>query len=595
MSSLRAYGPPTPPRSLQATPLAGIPGPRFPTYWPRAGWSRKSFWERKGRKTPPPIPDPDGRGRARGTERKRAPPGARRDPAPAATLRRGAPGIISDSPREPSGCSRSARTPGGQSPTAQSPSVPGGRRLRPRPGRPRTALTRRRLGVTTRARGEGGGQDAARPERRPLSASPGARPPRLRPLPRAAVVTPAPRPPPANPEAALGRPHAARARPPSATPAQRPAPPGPGEGAKFAAGEAGRAPRRPRALRASRARGLAAGAAGGRAPPRARDRLAGGRERICSGDTDEGFPGREEKREAKRSGEDKGWGRRGPGARSPEPRLFPRRGGGRRGRRGPCAEGAGPRPRSQRAPPRGLSGRPGLGPPTPALRPEGQRGRGTTEPLLRPRHPVSGPPDPLSRGELGLCVGAPGLAPAPPLRSQELPPLLAPGLETQNPESSLGFHPGSDTPKPGVLGENLARLPAAPHLCSVRAEEPWGPPALQALRVPSSLRPQPASHIAPAATALRLRRHRARAGHRPGLRKTLTRGFQAPSAGTRGWGHAGWKPGEGTRRGDPLVSSADPSRAFRGSGAQGELLGRRGGFLLHQAPPGVAGHHTEGT
>lgn len=119
---------------------------------------------------------------------------------------------------------------GGQSPTAQSPSVPGGRRLRPRPGRPRTALTRRRLGVTTRARGEGGGQDAARLERRPLSASPGARPRRLRPLPRAAVVTPAPRPPPANPEAALGRPHAARARPPSATPAQRPAPPGPGEG-----------------------------------------------------------------------------------------------------------------------------------------------------------------------------------------------------------------------------------------------------------------------------------------------------------------------------------------------------------------------------
>lgn len=121
MSSLRAYGPPTPPRSLQATPLAGIPGPRFPTYWPRAGWSRKSFWERKGRKTPPPIPDPDGRGRARGTERKRAPPGARRDPAPAATLRRRAPGIISDSPLEPSGCSRSARTPEGSPPPPRVP------------------------------------------------------------------------------------------------------------------------------------------------------------------------------------------------------------------------------------------------------------------------------------------------------------------------------------------------------------------------------------------------------------------------------------------------------------------------------------------
>lgn len=164
------------------------------------------------------------------------------------------------------------------------------------------------------------------------------------------------------------------------------------------------------------------------------------------------------------------------------------------------------------------------GPPTPALRPEGQRGRGTTEPLLRPRHPVSGPPDLLSRVELGLCRRArPRPRPSAPL-SGAPSSLLAPGLETQNPESSLGFHPGSDTPKSGVLGENLARLPGAPHLCSVRAEEPWGPPALQALCVPSSLRPQPASHIARAATALR-RRHRARAGHRPGLRKTLTRGF----------------------------------------------------------------------
>lgn len=189
-------------------------------------------------------------------------------------------------------------------------------------------------------------------------------------------------------------------------------------------------------------------------------------------------------------------------------------------------------------------------------------------------------------------------ASTPPLRSALRSSLLSAcsRLQTQNPESSLGFHPGSDPPKSGVLGQNLARLPRAPHLCSVRAEEPWEPPALQALCVPSSLRPQPASHIARAATALR-RRHRARAGHRParhrpGLRKTLTRGFQAASAGvsstgTPGWGHAGWKRGEGTRRGDPLVSSADPSRASRGSRAQGQLLGRRGGFLPHQAPTGL--------
>ena len=183
----------------------------------------------------------------------------------------------------------------------------------------------------------------------------------------------------------------------------------------------------------------------------------------------------------------------------------------------------------------GPLGKAGAGPPTPAQRPEGQRGRGTPEPLLRPRHPASGPPDPLSLVELGLCRRArPRPHPSAPL-SEAPSSLLAPSLQTQNPESSLGFHPGSDTPKSGVLGQNLARLPGAPHLCSVRAEEPWEPPALQALCVPSSLRPQPASHIARAATALR-RRHRARAGHRParhrpGLRKTLARGFQAASAG----------------------------------------------------------------
>lgn len=287
-----------------------------------------------------------------------------------------------------------------------------------------------------------------------------------------------------------------------------------------------------------------------------------------------------------------GGGARAPAARSP---------GSSRAAVGDDAGGGGPVRRAQDPDPalrghlRGASrgGRAWARPPQHC----GRRGSGDEEPLSPSSGLGTRCPDLRTRSAAGnlACVGAPGLAPAPPLRSQELPPLLAPGLETQNPESSLGFHPGSDTPKPGVLGENLARLPAAPHLCSVRAEEPWGPPALQALCVPSSLRPQPASHIAPAATALR-RRHRARAGHRPGLRKTLTRGFQAPSAaGTRGWGHAGWKPGEGTQRGDPLVSSADPSRAFRGSGAQGELLGRRGGFLLHQAPPGVAGHHTEGT
>ncbi|CAI9179969.1 unnamed protein product [Rangifer tarandus platyrhynchus] len=263
-------------KAQRATPLAGIPDPRFPTYWPRAGWSRKSFWERKGRKTTPPIPDPDGHRRTRGAERKRAPPGPQRGPTPAATLRRGVPGVIPDSPPKPSVCCRSARTAGAPSPTAQHPSVPGGHRTRPQPGRPRArALTRRRFGVAARARGESGGRDAVLPGRRPLSARPGVRPLRLRPLPRAAVVTPAPRPPPANPEAALGRPHSARARPPSATPASRPAPLGPGEGEKFAVGGAGRAPpatpgapRHPRALRASRAPGLAA-RGGGRAPPRA--------------------------------------------------------------------------------------------------------------------------------------------------------------------------------------------------------------------------------------------------------------------------------------------------------------------------------------
>lgn len=172
--------------STVCAPTAPHPSPVFPswalaspTYWSRAGWSRKSFWERKGRKTPPPIPDPDGRGRARGTERKRAPPGPRRGPAPAATLRRGVPGIIPNSPPgtirvlPESADSRSAvpHRPESERPRRAPPA--------PRPGRPRAALTGRRFGVAARARGRAVGRTPrsrsagpSRRVRRPAAAAP---------------------------------------------------------------------------------------------------------------------------------------------------------------------------------------------------------------------------------------------------------------------------------------------------------------------------------------------------------------------------------------------------------------------------------------
>lgn len=157
------------------------------------------------------------------------------------------------------------------------------------------------------------------------------------------------------------------------------------------------------------------GAAGGRLPALG-DRLAGGREPICSGATDEGFPGREEKREAKKSGGDKGWGRRGASARSPGSSRAP--GGTGRGRRIPAGRAQDPRPRSQRAPPWGLSGRPGLGPPP---QHSGQRGSGDEEPLS----PSSGfgtqRPDLRTRSAAWNLagVGAPAPSPGspPPLRS----------------------------------------------------------------------------------------------------------------------------------------------------------------------------------
>lgn len=173
--------------------------------------------------------------------------------------------------------------------------------------------------------------------------------------------------------------------------------------------------RRPQALE-PRARGLAAGAAGGRAPPRARDRLAGGEgAKVCSGDTDEGFPGREEGGEE--GGGDKGWGRRGPCARSPEPRLFPRRGGGRRGRRGPVRRAQDPDPLSEGTSAGPLEGGGPWGPPTPSTAAGGQRGRGTAGPSsgLGTQCPDLGPAQP--RGELGLCRRA-RPRPRPSARSQ---------------------------------------------------------------------------------------------------------------------------------------------------------------------------------
>lgn len=168
------------------------------------------------------------------------------------------------------------------------------------------------------------------------------------------------------------------------------------------------------------------------------DPLAGGREPICSGATNEGFPGREEKRERKWSAETKagGGGGRPPAARSP---------GSSRGAGGTDAGGGAlwgghrtPTPLSEGTSV-GPLGKAGPGPPTLAQRPEGQRGRGTPEPLLRPRHPASGPPDPLSRVELGLCRRArPRPRPSAPL-SGAPSSLLAPACRLRIRNQVWGF------------------------------------------------------------------------------------------------------------------------------------------------------------
>ncbi|XP_061015801.1 collagen alpha-1(I) chain-like [Dama dama] len=568
--NLRAYGTPTSPRSLQATPLAGIPGPRFPTYWPRAGWSRKSFWERKGRKTTPPIPDPDGHRRARGAERKRAPPGPRRGPTPAATLRRGVPGVIPDSPPKPSGCSRSARTPGAPSPTAQHPSVPGGHRLRPQPGRPRArALTRRRFGVAARARGDSGGQDAVLPaplgaSRRPAAAAPPA------PSRRSSNTCPAPA---ARQSRGRSRPSALGAGPASQRDPRlttRPARArGGGEvcggrGRPRAPGDTRRAPPPTGAPSLSRAGIGCEGQRAGASPRSGTGSRAGG-SRFAPGLRMKAFLVGKRKGRRRRAAETKA-GEAG-GVR-PEPRFFPRPRGDRTRAEGPCGEDTGP----PTPPPEGTSvgplGKAGPGPPTPAQRPEGQRGRGTPEPLLRPRHPAPGPPHPLSRVELGRCR-----RPRPSTRLSGAPSsLLAPGLQTRNPESSLGFHPGSDTPKSSVLGESLAGLPGAPHLCSGRAEEPPKAPALHPLSVPSSLRPQPASHIGHRTAARQRWRWAPTSQARARSAENADSGFTGCKRGSvwhlHSWlGARGRKGGRADPRRDPLVRSADPSQASRGASA----------------------------
>lgn len=139
------------------------PGPSLPTHAGRAlaGVEKVSGRGRGGRRRRPSQTRMAAAGREaqKGSALRQVPGGIPRpQPLPAAGL----PGHFGFSPGT-FRCSRSARTPGGQSPTAQGPSVPGGRRLRPRPGRPRTALTRRRLGVTTQLAARAVEQDAARP------------------------------------------------------------------------------------------------------------------------------------------------------------------------------------------------------------------------------------------------------------------------------------------------------------------------------------------------------------------------------------------------------------------------------------------------
>lgn len=103
----------------------------------------------------------------------------------------------------------------------------------------------------------------------------------------------------------------------------------------------------------------------------------------------------------------------------------------------PCAEGAGPGPRSQEGTSAGPLRRPGLGPAHPSGRgAAGTRNRGPP-PASAPGVRTSGPAQPE---ELGLCRRArPRPRPSAPL--SELPPLLAPGLETQNQESKFGVPP----------------------------------------------------------------------------------------------------------------------------------------------------------
>lgn len=83
----------------------------------------------------------------------------------------------------------------------------------------------------------------------------------------------------------------------------------------------------------------------------------------------------------------------------------------------------------------------------------------TPEPHTGPSAPtaqISGPQ--FSRAALNAGARRPPSPPSPLPSALSSSSPVAPGLHTQNPGSSLGFDPGSDTPKSCVLGEALLRL-----------------------------------------------------------------------------------------------------------------------------------------
>ena len=271
-----------------------------------------------------------------------------------------------------------------------------------------------------------------------------------------------------------------------------------------------------------------------------------GGSRFASGATDEGFPESRKKRkgrprgaaETKGAGEAGASGPRAPTAPAQHPstrpsmksRLVPRalppasRGGENAGRaEGPCGGGGsvwgtGSRTGSLMGTHRfRLSRRQGLGPlNTEAGTPHPQGGTGredaspgsplclglTPEPHTGPSAPttqISGPQ--FSRAERSAGARRPPSPPSPlPSTLSSFSP-VAPGLHTQNPGSSLGFDPGSDTPKSCVLGEALLRFPGP----LISAESEQGTPG-----IPRYLQP-PLSPLLPASPARQP--HRWEPGH----------------------------------------------------------------------------------